>query len=458
MDFAGKRVLIMGLGLQGGGAGVARFFAEHGAKVTVTDLKTQKELASSLANLSDLSIKYVLGRHREEDFKNADLVIRNPDVSPDSPYLELARKSGVSVEMDESLFLRLCPNKKNIIGVTGTRGKTTTTNLIGAILKEAGFHTLLGGNLRGVATLSLLDKIMPDSKVVLELSSWQLQGLDWDKISPHISVITNIYPDHLNRYKSMKDYIADKKIIFKYQNKNDFLVLNAENEITKSFAEEAKSKIIWFSLGAKLIHLPGGILESFKLKGEHNLENLAAAYQMAKILRIDDKIIKEAVADFEGVPFRLEEVRVIDGVSFVNDTTSTMPVATIMALKAYEGRPIILIAGGASKNLDMSQMAKEIVERVKAVVFLEGSATDGLISQIKNRISHLPKGQKKVKILGRFNNFNQAVTTARNISEPGDVVLLSPGCASFGMFKNEYDRGEQFNAIVSKFKQRTKAG
>jgi len=262
MNFTGKRVLIMGLGLQGGGVGVARFFAEKGAKVTVTDLKTKEELASSIKSLSDLPLAYVLGKHREEDFKNADLVIRNPDVDKNSPYLEIAREHGAIVEMDESLFLRLWQKKENIIGVTGTRGKTTTTHLIGMILKQAGLPILLGGNLRGIATLSLLDKATPETKIVLELSSWQLQGLDWNKLSPHIAVITNIYPDHLNRYKNMKDYIADKKIIFRYQKEKDLLVLNAKDKISKNFVRQAKSKIIWFCKS----DVPQLITASFKLK------------------------------------------------------------------------------------------------------------------------------------------------------------------------------------------------
>lgn len=441
MNFAGKRVLIMGLGLQGGGVGVARFFAQKKAKVLVTDLKTKKELASSLALLADLPITYVLGKHREVDFKNTDLVIRNPDVARDSPYLAIARRYGALVEMDESLFLRLCPNLKNVIGVTGTRGKTTTAHLIGKIFGKAGYHTLLGGNLPGVATLSLLDKITSKTRVILELSSWQLQGLEADKISPHIAVITNIYPDHLNRYKNMGDYIADKKIIFKYQKKEDFLVLNAKNKITKSFAKEAKSKIIWFCKS----DVPGTIRTSFKLRGSHNLENLAAACMTAKIFKIDDKICQKATSEFYGIPYRLEEIRTVNGVTYVNDTTSTTPVASLAALRSYEGRPIILIAGGASKNLDLTELGQEISKKVKAVILLEGSAT----SELEKAIT------AKKLILGRFNNFKKAILTAKNKAVPGDVVLLSPGCASFGMFKNEFDRGEQFNNVVFSLKTKT---
>ncbi len=436
-DFKDKKVLVMGLGLQGGGVGVAKFFAQKGAQVTVTDLKTETELSSSINSLKEFSINYVLGEHREEDFKNTNLVIRNPDVPRDSKYLAIARENNIPVEMDESLFLKLCPFTKNIIGVTGTRGKTTTTTLIAEILDKTGYKVLKGGNLRGVATLSLLDKVTVDSLIVLELSSWQLQGLDESRISPHIAVITNIFPDHLNRYKTMEDYVSDKKIIFKYQTEKDYLILNKNDNTSGDFAAEAKSKIIWFESQ----NLPPEIIKVFHLKGYHNLNNLAAAYEVAKIFSVEDEKIASAVNLFGGVPFRLEEIAVKEGVAYVNDTTSTMPEATIAALKAYQGKPIILICGGSSKNLDFTKLAKEVGESVKAVVFLEGSATDDLVSHIT---SHLSPKQN----LGRFNDLKQAVLTAKGTAKPGDIILLSPACPSFGLFQNEFDRGEQFNDVV----------
>lgn len=427
----------MGLGRLGGGEGVARFFSEVGAQVTVTDLKSEEELRQTIRRLKDLPIKYILGGHRAEDFQKQELVIRNPDVSRDSQFLAIARASKIPVEMDESLFLKLCPVP--VIGVTGTRGKTTTTTLIGKMLEEAGYHTLLGGNLPGIATLSLLRQVTPKTKIVLELSSWQLQSLDENKLSPHIAVMTNIYPDHLNRYKNMEDYIADKKAIFKYQKEDDFLILNRENEITYGFAALTKSKVVWFKKSDWSQDWP------LKIPGDHNRENAAAARAVGKILGIDDPVIRRAVGNFGGVPHRLEVVREFNGATYINDSTSTTPIAGIMALRAYSGRPIILIAGGNSKNLDLTEFAKEIVKRVKAVVLLEGTATSELESGIRGQESGM-------KILGKFNNFKEAVSVARNFAKPGDVVLLSPGCTSFGMFKNEFDRGEQFRKIVLSLK------
>lgn len=431
--FFGKKVLIMGLGRLGGGENVTRFFAEEGAQVTVTDLKSEEELSETLLRLKDLPVIFILGGHRKEDFRNQDLVIRNPDVPKDSEFLNIARANKIPVEMDESLFLKLCPLPA--IGVTGTRGKTTTTILIGEMLKAAGYNTLIGGNLPGVATLSLLRQITPKTKLVLELSSWQLQGLDEDKISPHIAVITNIYPDHLNRYQNFNDYIEDKKLIFKYQTEKDFLVLNRESEISRSFAFQSRSQVIWF----KGEDWPKNW--SLKIPGEHNLENAACAYTVGKILAIDEGIIKKAVTSFKGVPHRLEVIRKLKGVRYVNDSTSTMPEAGIAALRSFGKAPIILIAGGNSKNLDLSEFTEEISKKAKAIVLLEGTATNNLESEIMGYKS-------RDKILGRFNNLKEAVLEAKAVAEKGDVILLSPGCTSFGMFKNEFDRGEQFKKIV----------
>lgn len=431
--FKGKKVLIMGLGHLGGGEGVARFFAEEGASVTVTDLKNEEELKETVLRLNGLPLGYVLGEHRREDFQNQDLIIRNPDVPRDSEFLKIAQVHEIPVEMDESLFLRLCPVP--VIGVTGTRGKTTTTHLIGEILKGAGYHTLLGGNIPGVATLSLLRQITPRTKVVLELSSWQLQGLGEDKISPHIAVVTNIYPDHLNRYKNMEEYIADKKSIFEYQKGKDFLVLNQDDQIVKDFAKFTKSKIVWF----KKDNWPKDWL--LKIPGRHNRANASAALAVGRLLKIDDEITKKAVGNFKGLPHRLEIIRQLDGVTYVSDSTSTTPVAGIAALKVYEGKPIILIASGNSKNLDLSEFAAEIAKLVKAVVLLEGTATDELEAKLRGQ-------SPRLKILGRFGEFNEAILAAKSVAKAGDVILLSPGCTSFRMFKNEFDRGEQFRKII----------
>jgi len=431
-DYQGKRVLVMGLGLLGGGVGVARFFSEIGAQVTVTDLKNKTELKPSLKKIKDLKVKLVLGRHEEKDFISHDLIIRNPAVPQSSPFLALARKKGVAVSMDTSLFAKFC--SAPIIGVTGTRGKTTTATLIYELLQGSGKQTLLGGNVQGMAALSLLKKVRENSLVVLELSSWELQGFNQEKISPQIAVITNVYPDHLNRYQNMDKYIADKKVIFKYQTKRDFLVLNQENEETKKMADQTKSQVIWFKKAdlPKEWHL--------RLPGGHNLANAAAAYQVGRILKLYPQWMEPVFKTFKGVSGRLEKIAKIRDVKYINDTTSTTPEAVMSALDSFNN-PIILIAGGADKNLSFDQLGAAISKKAKAVLLLKGTAIDKLTSSINE------SGGKK-KILGCFDDLKKAVKAAQKKARPGEIILLSPGCASFGMFNNEYHRGDVFNQIV----------
>lgn len=435
-DYQGKKVLIMGLGLLGRGLADAEFFHQIGALVTVTDLKTKKELAKSLKKLRKFHFNYVLGKHREKDFLMADVILRNAAVPYNSPFLTLARKKNIPIVMDEALFAQYAPVK--MIGVTGTRGKSTTTTLIYKLLQLANYPVWLGGNIRGLATLPLLAEIKRNDWVVMELSSWQLQGFRQIKKSPYIAVLTNIYEDHLNRYLKMDDYIRDKKIIFKYQTKQDFLIIN--EKLKGKFANQTQAKLIYFSRK----DIPASLLKIIKLKGKHNLENIAAVLKIAKILKINLKIVKKVLSNFNGLKFRLEKVASIDGVDYINDTTSTTPIAAIRALETFN-QPIILIAGGASKNLNMEDFADKIAHKVKGVILLEGSATDKLQELIYS------KAGKKI-IWGRFNNLTSAFRLIKEKAVLGDVVLLSPGCASFGMFRNEFDRGQQFNKIIKELK------
>ena len=435
LNYKGKNVLIFGLGILGRGLLDTIYFAKKGANVLVTDLKTKEQLKPALDKLKKYeNIKYVLGKHQKEDFDWADLIIRNADVPQTSEFLKYAISKNKIVEMDESLFAKHCPCA--IIGITGTRGKTTTSTLISMLLAKTGRKVYLAGNILNKATLPLLDKVKQDDLVVLELSSWQLQGFGWNKISPHISIVTNIYPDHLNRYSNMAEYINDKKYIYKFQTKNDFLILNKENPETIKMAKEAKSKVIWFEKAQ--------VPKKWKLKifGEHNLENIAAAISVAKIFKIKNSDIKKIVESFKGVEHRLELLKNYNGVDYINDSTSTTPIAGQKALASIE-KPIVLICGGATKKIDLVDFAKDISKKTKAVILLEGTATADLEKLI---ISF--GGEKLIK--GRFNDFEKAVNIAKSLASAGDCVLLSPGCASFGLFLNEYDRGEKFKKIVEK--------
>ena len=449
MDLHGKRVLVMGLGLQGSGMAAARYAAQQGALVRVTDMKSEQVLAPSVKALSGLPIEFILGQHREEDFRWAEIVIRNPGVSRNSPYLLLAQAHGAHIEMEIALFFLACPGR--IIGVTGTRGKTTTTSLLYEILRASGLPTIIGGNVAGVETLSLLPQIKPDTQVVLELSSWQLEGLAPHKISPPIAVMTNVYPDHLNTYDGMEDYAEAKANIFRHQTSADLAIFNYDNPWTRRFGEEAPGKT-WFtslqrqgSFERGSAHVEPFLFTTTPLAGQHNLENILLATTTARRLGVADDVIDETVRRFHGVPHRLEEVRVLNDVRFINDSASTTPVAGRVALEAFAG-PIVLVAGGNTKHLPLEQWPERIVQRCRDVVLLPGSGTDELLPALHDEVK-LQNVDDPVR--GVFSDFKQALDAAVRLTRPGDVLLFSPGFTSFGMFLNEFDRGDKFVAYLN---------
>lgn len=431
--FAGKKITVMGLGLLGRGLGDTLFLVECGAQVTVTDLKSAEQLAPSVKRLEGLPVKLRLGEHDPEDFTETDMILRNADVPRSSKFLKLALDNGIPVEMDESLF---CKHFKGlVVGVTGTRGKTTTTILIHRILASAGYRAFLAGNIMGCATLPLLGRAQDRDVVVLELSSWQLQGFHDAQISPQASVFTNIYPDHLNRYNGMDDYIADKKAIFLYQKTGSFCAFNGLQPESLTIAQEAVAEKIFFR--------PEQIPAEWQVRvpGEHNRENIAAAVCVTRKLGVSDDVIRSVVESFEGVEHRLQHVGSAGGVAFINDSTSTTPVAGCAALAALDGRRILLIAGGADKKLDLTSFAEAAALKAHRIVLLQGTATDALHQAIVD-------AGGADKVLGTFDDFREAVQSLLDRADRGDVVLLSPGCASFGMFQNEFHRGECFIEMV----------
>ena len=413
-SFKNKKVVVMGLGLIGGGVGVAKFFAKQGTKLLVTDLRTRQELKPSLEKLKGLPIRFVLGKHRKEDFINTDLIIKNPAVPQNSPYLKIAKKHNVAVKTDISIFFDLC--KGTIIGVTGTKGKSTTATLIYKFLKTKYPDTVLAGNI-GLTPLEVLSKIKKETKVVLELSSFELEDL---KKSPHIAVITTLFPDHLNRYKNFDDYVEAKKPIFKYQKKNDILVLNADNQKVKELSSQTKSKVYFFSDNSKS----------------------AAALKVAKLLSVSDGQIKKVLSEFKGLANRQEFIAEKRGVKYFNDTTATTPQSVIMAIKDFKRKfpksHLILIAGGQDKELSYKELAKEIKKNVAHLILLPGTASNKLKKELSSFKRSLAPSMK------------QAVKKAESLAQKGDIVLLSPGAASFNLFKNEFDRGKQFVQAVKK--------
>lgn len=431
-SLSGCRVVVMGLGLHGGGVGVAQYLAAQGATVTVTDLRDEATLRPSLAELEGLPLRYVLGRHEDEDFQRADLVLRNPAVPLDSPYLTLARESGARIEMESSLFVQACPSEF-IAGITGTKGKTTTTVLLSQMLAAAGYQVITAGNLR-VSMLSQLTEITAETRVVLELSSWQLEAFVPHAYSPPLAVVTNVLPDHLNRYAGMDDYAAAKEINVRYQDSDDMAVLNRDNAYTRAMGARAPGKVVWFS-GQDAIpgeaETPGS--------GAHQRVNMAAASAAARQWDVDDGAIATVVRNFTGVPHRQELVREWRGIRFINDTTATMPTATVACIEAIPG-PKVLLLGGADKKLDFTDLARTLHahrELIRGIVLLEGSATDRLAAALS-----LP-------VAGRYADMDEALTQAVTLARSGDAVILSPGCASFGMFTHEFERGEAFRTWVA---------
>lgn len=444
-QFKGKKITIMGLGLLGRGLGYTKFLAECGADLIVTDLKTKEQLATSVKALSKFkNIKFVLGEHRLEDFKDRDMIMKNPGIPLDSIYIQEAKKNNISVEMDVSLFAKCAPEVM-IVGVTGTRGKSMTTTLTYEILKAnekiLKRNVYVGGNLRGVATLPLLKKVKKGDIVVCELDSWQLQGFREAKISPHIAVFTTFMPDHMNYYKdSMDKYFDDKANIFKYQEKGDVLIIRPD---MKKFINKDSTK-------GQLIIVDKKNVDSWKfnVKGDHHRNNMACAVKVAEVLGITEPKIKKVISKFKDLEGRLQLLKTYKGIKIYNDNNATTPEATIASIEALKvspksdlGKNIILICGGADKGLPLDNFVKVVNEHCKAVVMIPGNGTERLITNYQLLITNE---------VGR--DLKDIIKTAVSQAKKGDIILFSPAFASFGMFNNEYERNDLFMKIIKKLK------
>jgi UDP-N-acetylmuramoylalanine--D-glutamate ligase len=421
------------------------------AEVTVTDLRSAELLAPSVARLAGLPIRFALGRHDPDDFRQADVVVRNPNVRRESPYLAIAREAGKRIEMEIAWFFRACPGK--IAGLTGTRGKSTTTLLLHHILSAAGWEPLLGGNLGGIETLSLLPQITPDRWTVLELGNWMLEGLHTVRRSPQFAIFTNLLPDHLDTYDSMEDYGQAKTSIFRYQRAGDVALFNADNDFTRRFASEATGGAVWLYSAEQGVSYPRErpnetrpfrYADAIRLRGAHNLANVQAATLAAELLGVPEAAIRAGVESFGGAPHRLEVVRTLDGVIWVNDSASTAPVAGVAALRSFS-EPVVLIAGGNTKRLDHSEWAEVAAARARRIILLKGSATEAFAADLRAAAARQGRPDP---IEGAYDDFAAAIQRARELAASGDVVLLSPGFTSFGMFLHEFDRGDQFRTLV----------
>jgi UDP-N-acetylmuramoylalanine--D-glutamate ligase len=444
LNYKDKKVTIFGLGRYEHGSGIAatKFFLDQGANLVITDLQTKEELAEQVERVTNYAqkknaldkITWHMGGHAKEDILEADLLVANQAVPVTSKWIQLAKDNSIPIETEMSLFFKLCPAE--IIGITGTRGKSTTTALIAHLLEVTGKKVHLGGNITKAA-LELLPQIEKEDLVVLELSNFMLEYLNEQKLSPSTAVLLNVLPDHLSRYDgSMDDYAAVKEVITRYQTADDLLVCNRQNTYTNAIGERTKARVDWYDITEKNIDVD---LQSSTLAGAHNLENVLAAVTVAQHFGLEKEEIEQKLASFKPLKGRIQFVDEIDRVTFINDTTSTTPVAAVAAIEALRDRPLILIAGGADKGLSFSDFIQEL-SKIKAVVWLPGVGTDRLLEEIEE--ANITFEQMKA------NDMNEAVRLAYSRAEENDLILLSPACASFGLFNNEFDRGDQFNEAV----------
>lgn len=433
--FRDKKITVMGLGLLGRGVGDVEFLAQCGANVLVTDKKTEEQLAESVARLAVYpNITFKLGGHDAADFTNCDLVIKAAGVRLDSPEIATAKAAGVPITMSTALFAKYAAEAGvKIVGVTGTRGKSTVTHMIHHSLARAGKRVFLGGNVRGVSTLALLPHVQAGDIVVLELDSWQLQGFGDLQISPHVAVFTNLMPDHQNYYSSMEQYFSDKANIFRYQKAGDTLIIGHDIEKRVRAVPAPVEPIIPEKLAA------GWIL---KIPGEHNQFNAACAASALLSLGVTIDKIQDGLESFEGVEGRLQFVGESAGIRIYNDNNATTPEATIAALKALDRarKNIVLIMGGSDKGLDMTPLIEEINRSCSKVVFLSGTGTASVLQATSYKLL--------AEHSGPFDTLAEAVNAAFDGTTDGDTVLFSPAFASFGMFTNEYDRSDQFMRLI----------
>jgi len=431
-DFAGARVTVVGLGRFGGGVGVTRWLCAQGVKVTVSDLAGADALADSIRKLDGLDVTLHLGSHEEKDFLEADLLVVNPAVAKDMPLLAAARRAGVPLTTEINLFLQRC--RAPVVGITGSVGKSTTTAMTGEMI-NAVRPTHVGGNI-GVSLLEDLEVIQPGHAVVLELSSFQLEDVPLVGISPHVAVVTNLAPNHLDRHVTLDAYADAKKNIFRFQRPDDVLILNARCDATADWATEAVGVVELYKPDP-----PEG--EAFRLRvpGRHNQANAQAAWAAARHFGVDRASAAEALARFTGLPHRLELVAEVGGVAFYNDSKCTTPEGAVVALESFEPRRAIIIVGGYDKNIGFDSLGAAIAARARGVVAI-GQTRERIVDAVeKHRRGALPTVE-------RASDLADAVGKSRAPASPGDVVLLSPACASYDMFTNYEHRGEVFVQLV----------
>jgi len=453
MDFKGERATIIGLAREG--TALARFLAEQGAIVTVSDLKNEEELQENITKLKGLPIRFVLGGHPGEVLNQTDVLFLSPGVPLEAPIVTEAKRRGIPISSETRLFTELCPAP--IIGITGSSGKTTTVSLVGQMLKASGFRTWVGGNI-GRPLIGNLGEIEASNKVVMELSSFQLEIMEW---SPPIAAILNITPNHLDRHPSMEAYTQAKLNILRFQQPGDVAVLGGDLVSNiQSPISNLQSQILSFSLneeveegaflrdGEIILRLgdteqPICPADEIKLLGRHNLENVLAACAIAAVAGASRRAMADVATSFEGVEHRLELVRELGGVRYYNDSIATSPERTVAALRSFD-QPIVLLAGGRDKHLPWDEMARLTLQKARRLIlFGEAAPIIEKAIRVSGFGSRVPR-----EFVHRCQTLDEAVETAAREAEPGDVVLLSPGGTSFDAFSDFVERGERFRELV----------
>lgn len=447
-----QKVGVLGLGDEN--LALVKYLVRKHTNVVICDRKSREELGEYYNEVKDLPVQFRLGEHYLDHLEDFAVVFRAPGLPYFNEKIQKAKKSGVEVSSQIRLFFTLCPCP--IIGITGTKGKGTTTALTGDILKKAGKDVYIGGNI-GQPPIDFTDKLTKDSIVVLELSSFQLQDIDR---SPHIAVVLDIKVDHLDYHKDEAEYIDAKKNIVRYQKHSDSAVINADYLTSFEFAALTKAQVYYFSrrksvdqgafvMDRNLIlrvndkDTPIISIDKIQLRGEHNLENICAAATAAYLAGADIEVVKQGISTFRGLEHRLELVAEINGIKYYNDSFSTTPDTTIAAINSFS-EPIILLAGGSEKNADYAELGEAIdTSSVKTVILMGVTTAPRIKAEIKN---------PRVKIIDTAKNIDEVMETVKSEMKPGDVVLLSPASASFDWFKNYKDRGNQFkDAVLRKF-------
>ena len=449
-ELSGRSVTVIGMGISN--VPLIKMLLRAGVKVTVRDKASREKVADLAQELESLGATLVLGPDYLKDL-DAELIFRTPGLSPNTPELAQAVENGAALSSEMEVFFQTCPS--HLVAVTGSDGKTTTTTIIAEFLKEAGKTVYVGGNI-GKPLLSDVPDMEPEDYAVLELSSFQLMTMEQ---SPNIAVITNLAPNHLDYHHTMEEYTNAKKNIFLHQGEGDRLVLNYDNEVTRSMAAEAVCPVTWFSRKERLeegVYLRDNAiwltnemgsrevlpLSDIHLPGVHNIENYMAAIAAVDGL-VPDKCVRAVARRFTGVEHRIELVRELDGVKYYNDSIGTSPSRTTACLESFDQK-IILIAGGYDKGVPFTQLGVEIVGHVKAL-FLTGNTAPA----IRQAVQQAPGYAESGMVLAETEDLAAAVAAARQAAKPGDVVVLSPACAAFDHFKNFMERGQVFKDLVN---------